>query len=568
MDVLRATYGARAAFFFFLVAIFFCANSAYAATITWTAQTAAENNSWKSVTYGEGIFVAVSSDGTNRVMTSPDGIAWTARSAPTGTTDSTWKSVTYGDGTFVAVANAGTTKVMTSPDGVTWTAQTAAEDNPWQSVAYGNGMFVAVANSGTNRVMSSPDGVTWTPYLVKASTWKAITFGNSMFVAAADHGDEITSPDGVTWTLHTTALDNATWNGIVYGNGLFVAVAGNMYIDTSSDGTTWSSRSLPSGFSYSLNAVAYGGGSFVGINSGTVGKLITSSNGISWSTQDVVSGQGWSAIAYGDNKFVAVGASSVRVLTGGTSPAVTTQAASSVSATSVTANGTIISEGTASSTARGFVYGADTSYGATTTEAGTFGSGTFSASLSGLTCGTLYHYASYATSDFGTSYGTDTTFTTSDCAAEAEPSTTRRDGGVVVGLIGSVGPYKGIGSGYVEPRAQIIYPDGTVVYLDTPHAQESGSCSAFAFARTLRFGMAGEDVRALQKLLNCLGFAVSDAGAGSAGEESDFFGEHTRAAIIAFQEKYAADILAPIGLAKGTGVFASLSQKKIQELTR
>ena len=39
---------------------------------TWTAQAAAEANSWRSVAYGNGLWVAVAYDGANRVMTSPD----------------------------------------------------------------------------------------------------------------------------------------------------------------------------------------------------------------------------------------------------------------------------------------------------------------------------------------------------------------------------------------------------------------------------------------------------------------------------------------------------------------
>ncbi|MTA78115.1 MAG: hypothetical protein F2520_07635, partial [Actinobacteria bacterium] len=47
--------------------------------VTWTARTAAEANSWSSVTYGNGVFVAVAYSGSNRVMTSTDGVTWTAR---------------------------------------------------------------------------------------------------------------------------------------------------------------------------------------------------------------------------------------------------------------------------------------------------------------------------------------------------------------------------------------------------------------------------------------------------------------------------------------------------------
>jgi hypothetical protein len=88
-------------------------------------------------------------------MTSPDGITWTARTS--SPTDNNWRSVTYGNGLFVAVAGSVTGNgVMTSPDGITWTARTSPTDNIWLSVAYENGIFVAVSYTGTgNRVMTS-----------------------------------------------------------------------------------------------------------------------------------------------------------------------------------------------------------------------------------------------------------------------------------------------------------------------------------------------------------------------------------------------------------------------------
>src|SRR5690606_27701947 len=96
-------------------------------------------------------FVAVAYNGTNRVMTSPDGITWTSRTAG----ENNWNSITYGNDIFVAVATDGTNRVMTSPDGITWTSRAAAEDNQWRSVTYGNGLFVAVTQKGTNRVMTA-----------------------------------------------------------------------------------------------------------------------------------------------------------------------------------------------------------------------------------------------------------------------------------------------------------------------------------------------------------------------------------------------------------------------------
>jgi hypothetical protein len=86
----------------------------------WTSRASAVNNQWLSVTYGNGLFVAVAGDGTgNRVMTSPDGITWTSR---TSAADNNWYSVTYGNGLFVAVSNTGTgNRVMTAP----WTTEPA-----------------------------------------------------------------------------------------------------------------------------------------------------------------------------------------------------------------------------------------------------------------------------------------------------------------------------------------------------------------------------------------------------------------------------------------------------------
>jgi hypothetical protein len=61
---------------------------------TWIAQTAAEANTWFSVTYGNGLFVAVSfGKGTHRVMTSG-----TLGPAPTTTTTAPKASTTVATG--------------------------------------------------------------------------------------------------------------------------------------------------------------------------------------------------------------------------------------------------------------------------------------------------------------------------------------------------------------------------------------------------------------------------------------------------------------------------------------
>src|SRR3989344_2782165 len=248
----------------------------------WISRTTPVDNTWTSVAYGNGLFVAVANTGTgNRVMTSPDGITWTSRSAAS---DDLWRSVTYGNGLFVAVGESGTgNRVMTSPDGITWTSRASAVDNEWSSVTYGNGLFVAVAQLGTgDRVMTSPDGVIWTPHAAAANDrWASVTYGNGLYVAVSYIGTTgsrvMTSPDGTTWTLATSAADNA-WRGVTYANGLFVAVStsgtGNRVM-TSPDGVTWTSQA--SAAENGWLSVTYGNGIFVAVSgTGTGDRVMTS----------------------------------------------------------------------------------------------------------------------------------------------------------------------------------------------------------------------------------------------------------------------------------------------------
>ncbi len=74
------------------------------------------------------------------------------------------------------------------------------------------------------------------------------------------------------------------------------------------------------------------------------------------------------------------------------------------------------------------------------------------------------------------------------------------------------------------------------------------------FLRSLKFGMSGEDVRALQKILNSSpDTQIQSVGVGSPGNETLYFGPLTQKAVIKFQEKYRTIILTPNGLAVGSG---------------
>lgn len=55
------------------------------------------------------------------------------------------------------------------------------------------------------------------------------------------------------------------------------------------------------------------------------------------------------------------------------------------------------------------------------------------------------------------------------------------------------------------------------------------------FTRNLEVGMRGEDVKALQIFLNAKGLVIAASGAGSPGQESDYFGARTKAALAKYQ---------------------------------
>jgi len=57
----------------------------------------------------------------------------------------------------------------------------------------------------------------------------------------------------------------------------------------------------------------------------------------------------------------------------------------------------------------------------------------------------------------------------------------------------------------------------------------------FIFNKNMKLGDSNSDVKELQKRLNELGFTVSESGAGSKGNETDYFGFKTRQALAKFQ---------------------------------
>ena len=227
--------------------------------VNWTARlSAVETNSWVSICWSPelSLFVATAISGTNRVMTSSNGTSWIARTS--SGESNTWQSICWSPELtlFVAVSDSGTNRVMTSPDGINWTARASAvEANTWYSVCWSSylNLFVAVANSGTNRVMTSSNGTTWTARAsaTEANTWISVCWSPylNLFAAVSNTGTNrvMTSPDGINWTARTANTDSISWVRIVWISdlNLFIATPNqviNNGIMISSDGITWYNR--------------------------------------------------------------------------------------------------------------------------------------------------------------------------------------------------------------------------------------------------------------------------------------------------------------------------------------
>ena len=195
------------------------------------------------------------------------------------------------------------------------------------------------------------------------------------------------SPTVITNAATSVATTSATLNGSVNPNGLSTTYYFE-YGTTTSYSSNTSSTGIGSGSSLLSESA-----NITGLQSSTTYHFrirATNSNGTNYGT---------------DQTFTTTVA--------GQAPTIITNAASSVSTTSATLNGSVNPNG--NSTSYLFDYGTTTSYGLTTSSVNA-GSGNSSqsvnASISSLQTSTTYHYRIKATNTYGTVYGSDLTFTT------------------------------------------------------------------------------------------------------------------------------------------------------------
>lgn len=324
---------------------------ALANTSNWVVRTSTDENLyWQSVAYGNGTFVAVGYLETtgaikikrvvSKIMSSQDGVTWTTRVPAEATNE--WRSVTFGNGIFVAVSSCSasqafqfdnpcdqrTSPVMTSADGITWVSRAADKKDDWWRVAWGNGKFVAVSRTsvtaGSNQAMTSTDGITWTYQTMPSDGWGSVNFGAGKYVAGGSNKIAYSS-DGASWTS-ATSITTANFKSVAYGPAGFVALAqdgsGSDKMMTSTDGVTWAANTAPAVKDW--KAVTYGDGAYVAVG---VAAIMTSTDLSTWtmvtgqpmlSTGQTANASTWESITFGSGLYAAVASTGPRLMTSGT----------------------------------------------------------------------------------------------------------------------------------------------------------------------------------------------------------------------------------------------------------
>jgi hypothetical protein len=267
-----------------------------------------------------GVFVAVSGDSRAYFYISRDGVNWFTQTIAAAAT--TWGAVAWSpELRLFAVTNQSTnTQVATSPDGINWSPRTSTANITVRSLIWSKerSLFVGVGNSQT--FVTSTNGLVWRTHVLPVSlSCEDVVWAPELgiFLAVAQTSTTIVaSENGILWaTRSLLATQNSTWRSVTWSPELrlLVAVASagaNGRLMTSSDGISWTSRTVVAEQWFYVRWVREIG-LFVALAGATTNRLyMTSSDGINWTTRmHGRTGIDWRAFAFSPQlrRFVGVG---------------------------------------------------------------------------------------------------------------------------------------------------------------------------------------------------------------------------------------------------------------------
>ena len=215
---------------------------------TWNSATTVTANNINTVSFANSFFFAGAES--NTLLTSSDGIGWTAATGPFGASGASITASLYANG--IALIGGSFGEIASSTGSTTFTLRTSNISSVVNSFAYNNGIFVAGGSVGD--ITSSSDANSWTQRLNIGGSKKVFLqpYGTG-FLAVIDNlsnNDVVIkqSSNGILWTdLILNPSNINTVNTFVYSTATqaFLIVDNQGFSYRSVDGINWSVFNQP-----------------------------------------------------------------------------------------------------------------------------------------------------------------------------------------------------------------------------------------------------------------------------------------------------------------------------------
>lgn len=269
----------------------------------WTKQPIVTNNTLNDIIYANDRFVIVGDNGT--ILTSFDGENWAERSSGVS---SDLNAIMYVEEKYIVVGNNGT--VLSSSDTGVWDLKTTNTNYNLNDIIFAKNTYIAVGDYGT--IISSVNSNSWSIltsntvenlYTVATDESLSASAENSRIVVGGANGTVLMSLNADSWAVQISPTAGTAIMGMTFYNSQFVLVGTSSLIMTSTDGVSWTSK-----FSQGVNdwySVHYLNNKYFCLGSGC--SVEYSSDGNSWSICNVGKISPLNDVLYVNNQFIAVG---------------------------------------------------------------------------------------------------------------------------------------------------------------------------------------------------------------------------------------------------------------------